>query len=1419
MAANAFTLFGTLNIESRKFESALNKADKLLSDTGNKLTDFENKVKASGKAADSVKTQIDALTKAFKDLAGASTSVKSISVTLNAVGNAGNQAASATSKVGSAMKKATVDTSAFQQMLDRVEAELSQVQTAVGRYANQVTAAGKLTASSTRQIDKLQTTLRKQRDALTAAMDGYTKGSMSAKQFADAVARIASNIEKVSSKTQDYTAKLTDTIAKEKADAAAKQQARAAAEAKRQALEAARAATQREKAEAKAAAAASKQQAAGMREAAAAAKQKEAAMKRLGSQITQVGATTKGFGTDLTYLVSVPMVGLGAYAVKAATSFDALRNKLTAATGSVEQANRKLEHFLQLSRTAPGVFVDGAASLYAAFKPMGLTDNSIDEIVRAFGRLKTAEENFDFDQFRLNMQQMYTQFFEFQDLKQALTFFPQFSKLLTEQLGMTENDLQSLQEALKKLQEKGLLTFENFTLLIANSINKNKNFELLKETLGNKFIKLQKELEYYIAPFGRRIAELLLPAFEKIVAYTAYLTTTFLALSPATQQAILGFGFLIAASGVLVTVLGTVVGIIGVLTKGIVYLGGLLGGKAALTAGLAKFGSTLAGVFTVAGAKVIAIVGVIIAIIYALYKAVESNFGNINKYIGDFADKISSSFSNAGQGISDFWGSLVDAFEVFKKSMSMLFSYLEPLFKGLWSTISQTLIGVVEIIESGIKAVWQVVSSFILMIIKLASGDLTGALYELLNVFIGVMNGIIGVVGGAMRQILAPIIGVIDAVSSYLPAGMRQGVESVKKGLTNILDGMNEGIPLFHRAGWTAGQAYGQGLAMGMPSGDGKGEKSDFDKALEEMKKFLAGFKGGGGGGAARGAGKSAAQDFFEGLIEGINMLKRSANAELAKFFDIGQLRAGLKGKSGQAVVDFIKPIVDEMAKLPDTATYLDQFNQRFGELAKNADPKMKVAFDAVIAFLKEAQTAKDASENIKKTADELKRIQDWVTGIEKDLKPEQSLSQQLEKMLAGPEGKGIDEAAKSLLRLRIATAEAAKAQKAATEANKEFNQSYMQGLAGLREFININAEQATNLERLQIYLWENALAGKIFSQEMVNAAIAAAKQADAAVLQEKNLARVKDRLSSLGIELRNTKSPIEQLNETLKDTTGLQALAKELDIPIEKLKQLIIEAHNAKAAIADLVSPKMENGEAQKASPLEGILIGIQNRIKTMKDELPSLSEGIVNVFAMAVEGVGDIFANAVREWDGTWKGFWKSLKTGFAQLVREIAAYMVKLLVMQALMSALGGMFGAKGKGAAGAAGSPIDISTMGMTSFAGSWRGGLITGPGSGTSDSIPTLLSNGEYVIPSKAVRKFGVRFFDQLRNMEMPSQLASNGAGAMMPSVASVSNNSNVSNTSNTFNINVPPGTPGQKTGSMIQKDIIMALKKTERRNR
>ena len=42
-----------------------------------------------------------------------------------------------------------------------------------------------------------------------------------------------------------------------------------------------------------------------------------------------------------------------------------------------------------------------------------------------------------------------------------------------------------------------------------------------------------------------------------------------------------------------------------------------------------------------------------------------------------------------------------------------------------------------------------------------------------------------------------------------------------------------------------------------------------------------------------------------------------------------------------------------------------------------------------------------------------------------------------------------------------------------------------------------------------------------------------------------------------------------------------------------------------------------------------------------------------------------------------------------------------------------------------------------------------GGKVTGPGTGTSDDIPAYLSNGEYVIREKSVRKYGVETFDAL----------------------------------------------------------------------
>jgi hypothetical protein len=56
-------------------------------------------------------------------------------------------------------------------------------------------------------------------------------------------------------------------------------------------------------------------------------------------------------------------------------------------------------------------------------------------------------------------------------------------------------------------------------------------------------------------------------------------------------------------------------------------------------------------------------------------------------------------------------------------------------------------------------------------------------------------------------------------------------------------------------------------------------------------------------------------------------------------------------------------------------------------------------------------------------------------------------------------------------------------------------------------------------------------------------------------------------------------------------------------------------------------------------------------------------------------------------------------------------------------------------------------------------GNAAGGLITGPGTGTSDSIPRRLSNGEFVEPADSVQRFGVPFMEAIRHGQMPTGLA------------------------------------------------------------
>lgn len=73
-----------------------------------------------------------------------------------------------------------------------------------------------------------------------------------------------------------------------------------------------------------------------------------------------------------------------------------------------------------------------------------------------------------------------------------------------------------------------------------------------------------------------------------------------------------------------------------------------------------------------------------------------------------------------------------------------------------------------------------------------------------------------------------------------------------------------------------------------------------------------------------------------------------------------------------------------------------------------------------------------------------------------------------------------------------------------------------------------------------------------------------------------------------------------------------------------------------------------------------------------------------------------------------------------------------------------------GGGGDGIGGSIGDTIDTGDVPVTEDYK--NGGKVSGPGTGTSDSIPARLSNGEYVVSADVVQALGTGFFDHLQNL-------------------------------------------------------------------
>lgn len=270
-------------------------------------------------------------------------------------------------------------------------------------------------------------------------------------------------------------------------------------------------------------------------------------------------------------------------------------------------------------------------------------------------------------------------------------------------------------------------------------------------------------------------------------------------------------------------------------------------------------------------------------------------------------------------------------------------------------------------------------------------------------------------------------------------------------------------------------------------------------------------------------------------------------------------------------------------------------------------------------------------------------------------------------------------------------------------------------------------------------------------------------------------LARVRDRLAevrggaggdSTRARLQREYQPLIEQLQRMGDTAGTQDVARLIDVESDlaeltrferqyqiaterlslrgrelqvqkeaglitetQMRQTLLGLQAETAREVEALIPKMEQ-LAQSTGSEEAV-----NRVARLKIEIASLKT-VTDEVAVRINGDTQNAFATMFEQIGSGA---KSAKDAFADFARSVLAS-INRIASQKLAESLFGAMGGGGSGGLGAF-----ISGL----FKGFATGGLVSGPGTSTSDSIPARLSAGEYVLRAAAVRRLGVDFLHAL----------------------------------------------------------------------
>lgn len=369
--------------------------------------------------------------------------------------------------------------------------------------------------------------------------------------------------------------------------------------------------------------------------------------------MSKFGQNMSNLGSTLTQSLTLPIIGVGAAALKSFADMERLQNGLTAIMGSSAAAAVELENLRKVAEN-PGLALPEVVKASATLQSVGMSADVARETITQFGnavaRAGMGAETFDGVIVALGQISAVGKVTQ-EDLNQIKGRLPEFADVMKNEFGVVTA------EAINKLG----ISAEDF---ITRSVSALGELERAKGGLGNAFDNLKDNVAASLAELGKVINTSLNVegVFIALSDKLNYLVQGFKGLKPEVQSFIVYAGLIVAAIGPAIFIIGTLIKTFGSLVGTVILIRKTI---VAFTVIISKaFATLLANPVILGIVAAIAAIGAIALYVYDNWEAFAGRFTNIwiniknsaNKGVADFMMAIDKLQKKLGYQLFDVSG-------------------------------------------------------------------------------------------------------------------------------------------------------------------------------------------------------------------------------------------------------------------------------------------------------------------------------------------------------------------------------------------------------------------------------------------------------------------------------------------------------------------------------------------------------------------------------------------------------------------------------------------------------------------------------------------------------------------------------------------------------------------------------------------